>query len=77
MSIAEGRASSRKAKQRKGKEEKPEIGHPEGIGIPRFLGRHSENKRKDKRRNSLKREGNREAKHDSRMQIDKGNTGMI
>jgi hypothetical protein len=48
VKIAEGRGSYKKAEQRKNKEERAEMGPPEGTDIPGFFDRHSENERNDK-----------------------------
>jgi hypothetical protein len=51
-------------------EARAEMGQPEGTDIPRFFDRLSENKRKDKNRNILKKKRDRNTKHERRIDID-------
>jgi hypothetical protein len=74
MEMAEARASFRK--QRKDRGERAKMGRAEGTDISRFLDRHSKNKKDNRKRNILKRERDRETKHDRRIGIDKGNIEM-
>jgi hypothetical protein len=53
------------------------MGQLEGTDIPSSFDHHSENKRKDKSRNNLKREGDQEAKYDRRIEIDKRDIEMM
>jgi hypothetical protein len=46
--LEEGRASSRRADQRKKREERAEMGQPEGTDITRLFDCHSENQRNAK-----------------------------
>jgi hypothetical protein len=62
-------APGRQGRGRTGK--RAEMGQPEGTNISRFIDRHAENKRNSKNRNILKKEGNRELKHERGTGIEK------
>jgi hypothetical protein len=74
MKIGEARVSSRKAEQRKNRDEREEMSQHEEGDISRVF---DSQKRNDKKRNIFKREGDREAKPESCIEIDKGNTETI
>jgi hypothetical protein len=70
--MAEGRRTSGEFQ-----ECRAEMSQLEGTDTPRRFGRRSENKRNDKSRDLLKREGYREIKHEKRIEVDKGDIEMM